>query len=44
MSEIWDPAGALPAPYLSYKTQVCDDENRPMDKLWNKRFRKEFNE
>ncbi|KAF5578162.1 hypothetical protein FPCIR_11711 [Fusarium pseudocircinatum] len=39
MSETWDPDHALPAPYLSYKRQACDNENRPIDELWNERFR-----
>ncbi|CZR46129.1 uncharacterized protein FPRO_11576 [Fusarium proliferatum ET1] len=42
MSEIPDPAHALPAPYLIYKNQLSDDQNRPLDKLWNEMFRKEY--
>ncbi|KAF5547764.1 hypothetical protein FMEXI_5090 [Fusarium mexicanum] len=42
MSETWDPDHALPAPYLSYKRQACDNENQPIDELWNERFRQEF--
>ncbi|KAF5614046.1 uncharacterized protein FTJAE_13802 [Fusarium tjaetaba] len=43
MSEARDPDHALPAPYLLYKGQSCDNENRPLDELWNERFREEFN-
>ncbi|KAF5553405.1 hypothetical protein FNAPI_6769 [Fusarium napiforme] len=42
MSETWNPDHALPGPYLSYKRQACDNENRPIDELWNERFREEF--
>ncbi|KAG5781771.1 hypothetical protein H9Q73_004590 [Fusarium xylarioides] len=42
MSETRDPDHALPAAYLLYKTRACDNENRPLNELWNERFREEF--